>query len=349
MRIAVIGGGIFGTTAAIHMARAGYETHLFEKLGGLLRAASGINQYRLHRGYHYPRSPETVVSAMRAEASFRKEYGEAVIDEGTNLYAIARKGSAVSSEQFLASCDKHGLTYRIVAPEGIVNPELIESCIEAKESWFDPNTLLKLVEEKVRGAGVNVHCNAETRFGDLENFDRIIIATYADTNIALSDSRAHMRESYQFELCEKPVVTMPPSFGLRGIVVIDGPFMCVDPMGRGGQYVLGNVIHAIHRSSVGHALDIPKDFLSLINRGIVSNPHRTAFAKFIEHGSRYIPALKGAQHVGSMFTIRTVLPYMEKTDARPTIVKRLDNRHIRIFSGKIGNCVEAAQQVLKLI
>ncbi|HEY4520139.1 MAG TPA: FAD-dependent oxidoreductase [Candidatus Paceibacterota bacterium] len=349
MKVAIIGGGIFGATAAIHTARAGHETHLFEKLGGLLQAASGINQYRLHRGYHYPRSPETVVSAMNAEASFRKEYGGAVIDDGTNLYAIAREGSAVSADQFLASCDKHGLAWRVVEPDGLVSPEKIECCIEATEAWFDPTILRNLVEDKVRDSGVVVHVNTEARAEDLENFDRIVVATYAHTNSALPGSHAHMREAYQFELCEKPVVTMPSSFGLRGIVVIDGPFMCVDPMGRTGQYVLGNVVHAIHASSVGHAPDIPPEFLPLMNRGVIRNPPKSAFQKFIEHGSAYIPSLREAKHIGSMFTIRTVLPHVEETDARPTIVKKLDDRHIRIFSGKIGNCVEAAQQVLTLL
>ena len=69
-RIAVVGGGIFGTTAALYAARAGHTVHLFEKRPSLLREASGINQYRLHRGYHYPRSTDTALSALQAESSF---------------------------------------------------------------------------------------------------------------------------------------------------------------------------------------------------------------------------------------------------------------------------------------
>jgi thioredoxin reductase len=48
--IAVVGGGIFGVTAAVRFARAGYCVQLFEKAPTLLSAASAINQFRLHRG-----------------------------------------------------------------------------------------------------------------------------------------------------------------------------------------------------------------------------------------------------------------------------------------------------------
>ena len=45
---------------------------------------------------------------------------------------------------------------------------------------------------------------------------------------------------------------------------------------------------------------------------------------------------------------RTVLPYKEKTDTRPTLVTKIDDRTVTIFSGKIGNCVEAAEEALEI-
>ena len=73
------------------------------------------------------------------------------------------------------------------------------------------------------------------------------------------------------------------------------------------------------------------------------------FKKFIEAGSEFIPALVKAKHVGSMFTFRTVLPYKEKTAARPTLVTKIDPKTVTIFSGKIGNCVEAAEEVTNMV
>ena len=90
-------------------------------------------------------------------------------------------------------------------------------------------------------------------------------------------------------------------------------------------------------------------FKPLLNRGIIRNPPVTNFRKFIESGAEFIPGLVRAKHIGSMFTFRTVLPRLEKTDARPTVVTKIDSKTATIFSGKIGNCVEAADEVLALV
>lgn len=91
MKIAVVGAGIFGITSAIKLAQEGHKVDLYERNkvdlyernSDILSAASGINQYRLHRGYHYPRSKSTALSSKYSEDSFRKEYGEAILDNNT--------------------------------------------------------------------------------------------------------------------------------------------------------------------------------------------------------------------------------------------------------------------------
>ena len=62
--IAVVGGGVFGTTISWKLAEMGQKVDLFEKNKDIFMAASGINQYRIHRGYHYPRSLETVLTCI---------------------------------------------------------------------------------------------------------------------------------------------------------------------------------------------------------------------------------------------------------------------------------------------
>ena len=50
-----------------------------------------------------------------------------------------------------------------------------------------------------------------------------------------------------------------------------------------------------------------------------------------------------------MFTIRTVLPNKDKDDARPTLVEKTTNKIFNIFSGKIGTCVNAADEILEVV
>jgi len=49
-----------------------------------------------------------------------------------------------------------------------------------------------------------------------------------------------------------------------------------------------------------------------------------------------------------MYTIRTVLPHKDETDERPTIVTRQGDDYI-LFSSKVGNCVNAASEVISMI
>ena len=48
-----------------------------------------------------------------------------------------------------------------------------------------------------------------------------------------------------------------------------------------------------------------------------------------------------------MFTFRTVLPNREFDDARPTVCNFDKDNLITIFSGKIGTCVDTAENIIE--
>jgi len=50
-----------------------------------------------------------------------------------------------------------------------------------------------------------------------------------------------------------------------------------------------------------------------------------------------------------MFTVRAVPPRVEDTDERPTLVKKINEKIITVFSGKITTCVQAANEIKKII
>jgi len=54
-RVAVVGGGIFGISAAVKLAKH-FRVDLIAQNTDILMAASGLNQCRVHRGFHYPTS-----------------------------------------------------------------------------------------------------------------------------------------------------------------------------------------------------------------------------------------------------------------------------------------------------
>ena len=111
MKIAVIGGGIFGITAAIILGKQ-HDVHLFEKNDGILKSASGSNQYRVHRGYHYPRSDETVQELLSCESSFIGEFSDAQMNETENFYCVSKNDSLVSADEYIDFCNRNSLEYK---------------------------------------------------------------------------------------------------------------------------------------------------------------------------------------------------------------------------------------------
>ncbi len=347
-KIAVVGAGIFGVSVAVRLARNGYKVDLYEANSDILQAASGINQYRLHRGYHYPRSKPTALSAKYSEDSFREEYGEAVREENEHYYAIAKTDSKVTGKQFIDFCKECELEHEEVKLDEHLHPAHIDVTIKGSESLMDPIKLREIAKKKIKREGINLILNTTFKPEQIDKYGMVVNCTYANANFIL-EKYPEARREYQFEVCEKPILRLPDKYKGKSIVVMDGPFFCIDPYGETGLHVMGNVVHAIHATNVGFFPIVPENIKPLLNKGIIKNPPITNIKAFLKVAEKFMPDLKNAEHIGSMYTVRTVLPNVDSTDERPTLVSKIGDKIIHVFSGKIGNCVEAAEEVLKLV
>lgn len=336
-KCAVVGAGIYGITAAIKLKTIGFDVDLFESKDDILKAASGINQYRVHRGYHYPRSLNTIKSCKNNESSFIKYYNQSILNRDIeHLYAISKEDSLVTPEQYLTTLDKAGLQWDTV--ETLPNCDLT---IKVDEKLYNPNILKNVCYNRIKGNGVNLYLNNHVKF--LKGYKYNIHATYSSLN-NLTDKK----QNYQFELCEKPLFKLPKQYKNKSIVIMDGPFMCFDPYADTGYHLGGNVVHAIHVRNIGKCPEVPSVYKKYLNKGIIKDPKYTNVDRFIESAKKFFPYIENSKHIGSMYTIRTVLPNKDLTDERPTIVTK-DNNNFILFSGKIGNCVEAANKIEEII
>jgi hypothetical protein len=218
-KCAVVGAGIYGITAAIKLRANGYNVDLYEAESDILQAASGINQYRIHRGYHYPRSTDTIRSCKNNESSFIKYYNKSIIDQDIeHFYSIATEDSLINAKQYLNVLDETGLEWNIV--------DEMPGCdltIKVNEKLYDPCLLKQICHERIKGTGVNLLLNHRVK-NELDGYQFKVYATYASLN-DLTDKK----QDYQFELCEKPLFKLPKQYKNKSIVIMDGPFMCFDP------------------------------------------------------------------------------------------------------------------------
>ena len=337
----VIGGCIFGSTAAVSLANNGYDVEIHEKQSDIMMCASNINQYRLHKGYHYPRSSDTALECNKGLKTFKRKYEQSVLNGSIeHYYCIASEDSLISSEEYLEFLDEHRLNYKIV--DSIKNTDLT---VKVEEELFDSQVLRQSVKKKLFANNINIKINHESDKKSFNLYDVIVFATYSNINQYLNK-----KINYQFEVCEKPVVKLSDRYKNKSIVVMDGPFMCLDPYGTTDYHVLGNVVHAIHETNIGTAPIIKNKKLSdYINKGIIYQPDITNIDKFIETGERFFDDFSNLEHIGSMFTVRAVLKDREHDDARPTLVEKHGDNMFTLFSGKIDTCVDASNELIKMI
>ena len=338
-KVAVVGAGIYGITSALKLSDKGYTVDLYESKSDILSATSAINQYRVHRGYHYPRSKETIISCRDNEKEFRTYYAGAIIDNVDHYYSIASNDTLTTPKEYLHMLDQCNLEWMIV--DSMPGCDLT---VRVKESLFCPETLKTICEDRLFACNVNVYLDSRVKnTEELTGYKYSVVATYSSLNSFDKKDR-----DYQFELCEKPVFKLPDNYINKSVVVMDGPFMCFDPYSTTKFHVGGNVVHAIHNRNVGSKPEVPPTYKELLNKGIIKNPKYTNVPRFIESAKKFFPDIEEAEHVGSMFTVRTVLPNKDATDERPTVV-RFDGNIIYLFSGKVGNCIEAAKEIINKI
>lgn len=345
-KIAVIGGGIFGCTIAANLSKEGINVDLFEKNNDIISQASFTNQYRIHEGYHYPRSKKTAYQSKIGALTFKTEYPKSIINgDVDHYYCISTEDSLVSPTQYLNFMNEVGLEYTPTTLD-LIKEGSTSLIVKTNELLFNPITLKKLCKKNLQKYNVNVILNKEVNIEELKEYDYIINSTYSNINSLLPKN---LQQDYQFELCEKPIIKLPNEYKNKSIVIMDGPFMCIDPYGDTGYHVIGNVVHAIHSTNIGKFPILPSLFKPLLNKGIIKNPQITNIDKFISSSQTFFKNIEDLKHIGSMFTFRTVLPNKEKDDARPTIVKQISPQQLVVFSGKIPTCVEAFKEVLKII
>ena len=346
MKIAIIGGGIFGMTCAIKLAPENQVT-VFEKNNDILKSASDTHQCRIHRGYHYPRSDKTAQELLSSESSFVNEFSDAIMKTTENFYCISKNDSLVSADEYIDFCNRNSLEFEKSDLE-IVDKDSIQLCLKVRENLYDYEKFKKICWQKLKNLGVKVNLNNQVGDEIFDEFDFVVICTYANIN-SLLDKFPKKQRDFQFEICEKIFVELPNEFKNKCVLIMDGPFMSIDPVGEKDIFIIGDVVNTVHERYIGKLPKFDPKFLPLLDKGIIKNPTLTNKELFLKSASNFFPDVSKAKYVGSSFTIKTVLPNVDSSDERPTIIEKVNDKIITVFSGKIPTCVDTANQIKSLI
>jgi glycine/D-amino acid oxidase-like deaminating enzyme len=353
----VIGGGFYGAAIAIYLktCRRFPKVLLVEKGSDLMLHASYNNQARVHNGYHYPRSFTTGFRSQVNMPRFMQDYPEAVKQDFTKLYAIARNNSKITARQFERFCHEIGAKLEPASEtyKNLFEKRLIEDVFLAEEYVFDANKLAELVRRELRECGVSIRLNVHVKgiekiqetlsviCGDAlsESCHYLFNCTYSGLN-QIGGEFPGVRIELKHEIAEMALMKVPSKLVGLGITVMDGAFFSLMPFPAKGLHTLSHVRYTPHFSWLDRADVDPYQKLASYN-------HETRVDRMVRDSSRYLPVLGEAQYVESLYEVKTVLVKNESDDGRPILFERhvaLPNC-FSILGGKIDNIYDVLEKL----
>ncbi|WP_454670033.1 FAD-dependent oxidoreductase [Achromobacter kerstersii] len=362
MDAVVIGGGFYGSALGVYLARQRKlkRVLLVEQEPALLTRASYTNQARVHNGYHYPRSFTTAYRSRVNLPRFVRDWPFAVKKDFIKLYAIAKRNSKVTAKQFRRFCREIGAQIEPAHPSqrSLFETRLIEEVFAVEEYAFDATKLARWADLELAESGVQVRLSTRAvsifradqqrlsillRDEDgIENtvHSRLVFnCTYSGLNQIGGDFPC-TRTGIKQEITEMALMRPPLELEGLGITVMDGPFFSFMPFPAQGLHTLSHVRYTPH-CSWADAPDInPYQKLANYNS-------RTRVDRMLRDVSRYLPSIRGASYVESLFEIKTILAKNEGDDGRPILFEKCIELPgcYSLLGGKIDNIYDVLEKL----
>jgi glycine/D-amino acid oxidase-like deaminating enzyme len=360
----VVGGGFYGARLALMLGELGKRVLLVEREAELLARASLRNQARVHNGYHYPRSILTSLRSRLNYARFVDEYGDCVDRSFPHYYAIGRRMSKITAAQFTEFCRRIGAPLS-PAPDHakkLFDADRIDSVFEVQECAFDATKLRERMVRELADAGVDVALGTEatrinsrgdggavimlSRDGEASRVDADLVlnCTYSRLNRLLVNSGASPI-STKHELTEMALVEPPIELDGAAVTVMDGPFFSLMPYPSRGLFTLSHVRYTPHctwQDETGAPIYDGDSLLS--NRA-------SRFVHMVRDATRYLPAMRGACYVDSLWEVKTVMPRSEQDDSRPILLRRSAEYPacITVLGAKIDSVYDVEESLRRLL
>lgn len=334
--VAVIGGGFFGCSVALHLRRQYHKRAVVLELGDhLLGKASFANQARVHGGYHYPRSLLTGYRSQANYARFVAEFSGCIDAEFENYYAIGRNLSKVTAAQFRGFCARIGAPLE-PAPANVrrlFDDNLIEDVFRVRECTFDAVKLRERMTEWLMECGVDIKFYSDVE--RIESVDQtklrvhfknhgqrreIVVreafnCTYSRLNTILARSALPLIP-LKYELAELPLIEVPDWLRRRSVTVMCGPFFSIMPFPSRQIHSLSHVRYTPHCE--WHTDDDASlDPLEIVGR----YPKKSNFVRMLNDARRYLPYLREVRYIDSLWETKAVLPLSEVDDSRPILCR----------------------------
>ncbi len=241
MRVAIIGGGFYGIMASLEVSKKKYvnDVTIFEKKKSLMQSAGKYNQARLHLGFHYPRSEETILQSMNGFNYYQKRFPETTKSIKKNFYLI-RDDGLLSIDQYIEIMKKNKMNYECIDVKESSfkyrSDGIKFKTIQVEERYIDIVNLNKNLSREMEEMGINICLNQEVKYvdtstgklelsnGEKGTYDLIINCSYTNPFLGFSSNKL----SLKYEFCTLLLISSD-EIENQAITVMDGPFVSIYP------------------------------------------------------------------------------------------------------------------------
>lgn len=339
----VIGAGIFGLYIARRFAKAGHRVLIIEKEAQPFTQASFVNQARIHRGYHYPRSLSTAMATAQYVERFSTDFAFATNRTLRQIYAIAKKFSYTNATEYEKFCKRANIRCEKIETAEYFNTDTIEAAYLTDEYGYDAEKMKAYLIheiEQTKKADFFYSATLTSVERDTKEFmlrivlgdgsaqhvrtSHVVNATYTGINGVIT-LFGHTPHTIKYEYTELALCTVPPRLKDVGLTVMDGPFFSLMPFGFTGLHSLSAVSYTPHKMS---AVPIESESKNQVSH----------FAEMRQIARKFMSDDIDVEYRKSIFATKAILAKTELDDARPTLidVHSTEPYFASIMSGKLN-------------
>tara|TARA_B100001057_G_scaffold385783_1_gene392578 strand:- start:8290 stop:9315 length:1026 start_codon:yes stop_codon:yes gene_type:complete len=330
-KICIIGAGWYGCHIGYKLIKNGHNVTIFEKNKDIFEGSSGFNQFRLHTGFHYPRSDITIKEIKNNYKRFVKEYKNYFFIPPKNIYCIAQKKSLLDFNTYLKILKSHKLLFKKIKEDSLKN---IEGSINTREGVLLNKKIIIFYRNILKKRLV---LNKKIKSTDTlkKKYDYIIDCTNNTLNQNNNSKVKFILTISLIYQAKKNNKTFP-------ITIMDGKLPSLYPYcDKKNFYTLTHSKYT-HIKKFSNFKDLKK-YEKLVSYDQI-NKIKTDMEKSFKN---YYYDFNKDFIYKNYFLSYKVIPN-EASDKRPLFIKKNDNV-ISLFSAKIANIFTAEDYVIKLI
>lgn len=366
----IIGAGLYGLYSAEYCGNKGENILVLECDSCAFSRATYINQARVHRGYHYPRSISTALKSCGYFDRFCEDYPDSIKKDFTKIYGTSENFSWTNKAQFEKFCKDSSIPCNAIANGTYFKDGMCDGAFITQEYTYDWQILRDTLFKRLEGCKNNVDIKYNSDITSIEKGEKLytvklktgesfetpflLNSTYASVN-QINTLAGYETFPIKYELCEIILCKISDKLKDVGITVMDGPFFSIMPFGKTGLHSLTSVTFTPHMTSY----DKLPSFTCQKEAGDYCSPSHlgncndckfrpeSAWGYMSQLARKYLKDEFEFEYSYSLFSMKPILKLSEIDDSRPTLIKQFSKKptFVSVLSGKI-NTVYDLKEVL---